>query len=59
MRRRAESLGAHFAWCREDELWARSVEVDFEGRSVRTLGGVDLALYYCLKVAEDGWSTVY
>lgn len=54
-----ESLGAHFAWCREDELWARSVEVDFEGRPVRTLGGVDLALYYCLKVAEDGWSTVY
>ena len=54
-----ESLGAHFAWCREDELWDRSAEVDFEGRPVRTLGDVDLALYYCLKAAEDGWSTVY
>lgn len=54
-----ESLGAHFAWCREDELWTRSVNVDFEGRPVRTLGDVDLALYYCLKAAEDGWSTVY
>ncbi|MGV8040812.1 MAG: nucleotidyltransferase family protein [Thermoanaerobaculaceae bacterium] len=53
------SLGAHFAWCRDSELWARSAEVDFEGRPVRTLGGVDLALYYCLKAAEDGWSAVY
>lgn len=54
-----DALGAHFAWCKESELWARSVEVDFEGRPVRTLGNVDLALYYCLKAAEDAWSTVY
>ena len=47
-----ESLGAHFAWCREDELWDRSAEVDFEGRPVRTLGDVDLALYYCLRLPK-------
>lgn len=54
-----ESLGPHLAWCSEDALWQRSVEVDFEGRPVRTLGPVDLAFYYCLKAAEDGWSTAY
>jgi len=54
-----ESLGPHFAWCSEETLWERSVEVDFEGRPARTLGAVDLAIYYCLKAAEDGWSTVY
>lgn len=53
------SVGPHLAWCPEDALWARSVVVDFEGQPVLTLGPVDLALYYCLKVAEDGWSTAY
>lgn len=54
-----DSVGQHLAWCPESALWARSVVVDFEGRAVSTLGPVDLALYYCLKVAEDGWSTAY
>ncbi len=53
------SVGEHLAWCPESALWERSVVVDFEGRAVRTLGPVDLALYYCLKVAEDGWSSAY
>lgn len=54
-----KSLGPHLCWCAEEALWSRSVEVDFEGRPVRTLGPVDLALYYCLKAAEDGWGTAY
>ncbi|MCU0690159.1 MAG: nucleotidyltransferase family protein [Polyangiaceae bacterium] len=54
-----ESMETHLSWCGGEALWSRSVEVDFEGRPVRTLGSVDLALYYCLKAAEDGWGTAY
>lgn len=54
-----DSLGSHLSWCAEEALWQRSVEVDFEGRRVRTLGRVDLAAYYGLKAAEDGWRAAY